>query len=329
MVVDDFAINATTPDTQGDSLSDNPIVYLTESGTNYRASSLTTCPRAFIYARQGHPTRIPPNMQVAFQFGIDNEDMVLEMLAKRGYSLESGQDEVILDLAPDLHIVGHIDAFTDRYRHVKIPASIIEVKCLNHENTEKFLNDPHGSFPYYMAQSSAYVHGAGADQVIFAIYDKDEKELKEVALIKDNLPSLADLTALVMEREAAWGNYQAADQWPVCNSKAFCPYYYLHEDEVIDNKDLEDACAVLTSIQTRLANLKALEEKVKTRIKAGLVEDGLNKGRVGAYKFSYSEYTTNRLDTKKASAILKDINRYEECVNSTATNRLEVKKVDE
>lgn len=310
-------------------MSDNPIVYLTPSGTNYRASSLTTCPRAFIYARQGHPKRTPPNLQKVFDFGHDNEAMVLEMLTRRGYSLDFGQQEVSITIFPDLHIVGHIDAFTDRYRHTRIPSSVVEVKCLNHENTEKFLNDPHGQFPYYMAQASAYVNATSSDQVIFAIYDKDEKELKEVAIIRDNLPSLADLSTLVLERETAWGNYQAADQWPVCNTKAFCPYYYLHEDEVIDNPNLEDSFIVLTSIQTRLAGLKSLEEKVKTRIKAGLVEDGLNKGRVGAFKFSYSEYTTTRLDTKKASAILKDINRYEECVNSTATNRLEVKKVDE
>lgn len=268
-------------------------------------------------------------MQAAFDYGIEHEDEVLEILTRRGYTLESSQFEIMLEIAPDLRIIGHIDAATTFYRHTRIPSSVVEVKNLNHENTEKFLDDPVKHFPYYMAQAAAYVIGYGAEQVLFAIYDKDEKELKEVAIPITDLPSIDDLTALVFEREAAWGNYQAADQWPVCNSKQFCPYSYLHEDEVIDNKNLEDACAVLTSIQARLANLKALEEKVKTRIKAGLVEDGINKGRVGAYKFSYSEYTTDRLDTKKAKAILQEINRYEECINSTPSTRLEVKKVDD
>lgn len=314
-----------------------PIVYRERDHTYYRASGLTTCPRAFIYARQGHPSAVPPSLEEAFKFGRDHEDEVVEMLIRRGYNVHDRQRELTLSITPTVSIIGHIDGIVTSFKSAPHPYAILEIKCLNHENTEKFLNDPL-HFPAYIAQVSSYYYaalesptypeGIPVETILFAIYDKDEKELHTTLFHPVNNSRLA-LVDLIQEREVAWLDYQSADQMPTCQTKTFCPYWQLHEDEVIDDPELEANCISLTSIQHRMEALARLETIVKTRIKTHLSESSVTKGRVGQFKFSYSEFTSKRLDTRAAAAYLKSIQHYSEFVKETASTRLEVKVVED
>lgn len=308
-------------------MSDDPIVYVRDGITTYRASSLSLCPRAFIYARQGHPSRVPQNLQVAFDYGKSHESDVISMVEKRfKTSVTYQQAEVVLPVSidPPLQILGHIDGV--------IKEQLLEIKCLNHDNTEKFLTNP-GLFPGYVTQVSAYAHAWNLRQslhltsVLFAIWDKEEEELHTRTLTLPDLTTPDSIQQIILSHELNYSLYQSEDILPTCTTTTYCPYYYLHEDEIINDPDLEAECISLSSIQTRLATLNRLEAIVKGKIKTRLSNGGLTKGRVGGFKFSYSEYETKRLDTKKAGAYLKEVGKYDEFVSKTPATRLVVEEV--
>lgn len=311
-----------------DSMSDDrPIVYVEDGITTYRASALSICPRAFIYARQGHPSRVPKNLLEAFQYGTDHEDAVLEMAVRRGYNISHRQFEVLLHVSTTVRIVGHIDGYATTFKATPIPRSVMEVKCLNHENTEKFCTDP-DSFPGYMLQAKSYIMGMEAEQVIFLIYDKDEDQLHEVKISRSELDAY-ELSLAIMDREQAWHYFQSEDVWPKCITTSFCPYYYLHEDELIDDEELERNFQVYSALQNQISHLEKLGAIVKGKIKDHLSEAAISKGKVGEFKFSYSEFTTRRLDVPRVSEFLKKDGRYDEFVKEVASTRLVVDKVDE
>lgn len=310
-------------------MSDDPIVYVRDGVTTYRASSLALCPRAFIYARQGHPSRIPPNLQIAFDYGKAHEEDVISMVERRFKTpVINQQAEVCLPISldPPIQVLGHIDGV--------INDQLLEVKCLNHENTEKFLFNPN-AFLGYVAQVSAYIHGWNLvpdrklDSVLFAIWDKEEEELHTRTLAIPDLRPLADIELSIMIHEADWIDYQSKDVTPVCTTNSFCPFYYLHEDELIDDPVLEADCIALTTLQDRIASLNRLEAIIKGKIKTRLGDGEFTKGRVGVFKFSYSEYTSKRLDTKAAGKYLKEVGKYDEYVKETPTTRLVVERVGE
>lgn len=330
-----FSVLATGPSPKGDKLSDQkPIVYIEDGFTNYRASSLTMCPRAFIHARQGYPPLIPPKLQEAFDYGTEHESEVLGMLMARGYELEALQETILLPVisgATNARIVGHIDG-------ASVP-HLVEVKCLNHENTELFRDNP-DNFPYYVAQVSSYVHGWNRvhhpdrelNSVLFAIYDKDEKELHEVYLGKDELLSVESLALLVGDREFAWTEYQLQDEMPTCiKSNSFCPYFHLHEEsDVISDPTLENLLVVYEALDGQIKKLSRLQEEAKKRIKDYLSDGSAPaKGVCGGFRYSYSEYSSNRLNTQAASTYLKDVGKYNDYLKVIPSTRLSVERVED
>lgn len=310
-------------------------VYSVGGITNYRASGLLTCPRAAIYARQGHPRNIPKPMQAAFDYGTEHEEAVVEMLHRRGYNVFAMQAETDLQITETVHIVGHIDGIADSCKATPIPRSLIEIKCLNHDNTEKFLNEP-ASFPYYIAQVSAYFHGLNSEpdnppieQVIFAIWDKDESQL-HIATFK-GVWTFAQLKKHVLDLELVWAEYQGADNMPSCTKTTFCPYWQLHEDETetINDERLEAELATYAALKKRIESLEHLQKIVTNRTKDYITGKGYSKGRVGGFKFTYSSFTSERLNTVKVKKLIKELDRTAEFITETPGTRLVVERIED
>ncbi len=317
-------------------MSDNPIVYVKESVTYYRASSLGYCPNAFVFARQGHPARIPQTMQTAFDYGIQTEPHVLDLLTKKGYEIFGMQDQVsvLLNGPRALAVIGHIDGRTDKYKGAKYPSSLIEIKCLNQANTDKFLDDPMKNFPGYMYQVSAYWVAIGPEikHVIFAIFNKDDGKCY-LHLIREPPFSREELIARVEMLEDYYERYQAEDTLLPCEGRSFCPYFYLHDQLPVDQETVEDSeLAYLIKIHNllkrKIDNLNVAKGRIDDRIKDHLADKQLTKGRIlvgtDFFKFLYSEYIRRSLDTREATAYLKDTGMYGRFVKESNVRQLTI-----
>ena len=276
-------------------MSDAPIVYTEDRDdgktiTYYRASSLGLCPNAFVFARKGHTPRVPPNMQKTFDTSAALEQDVIGMLDERGYLTFNYQHEVIIPLM-DLRVIGHIDCLV---KNKEKETRLAEIKCLNAENTEKFLDNP-ASFPNYMWQVAAYSHALGYidQQILFAVYNKDDKQLHEMWI---DVPfTYAELATHVAALETYWEVYKEADQMQACPpGTKWCPYFYLHDEIPDDYPTIENdfLVAMLRSHSTIKGRMKTLTEtltRIDDRIKNYTETQGWSKGRGGRLQIPRSK----------------------------------------
>lgn len=318
-------------------MADGPITWQ-EDGVRYiRASALASCPNAFIFADQQQESKYPPQVLSAFQYGIDNEQKVIDMLTARGYRITDQQMDIRYNVDSSLAIIGHPDGLTASFRAVPKPLTLVEIKCLSHSNTEKFLSDDRWDiFPYYAYQISAYFEGLqqmGVDvkQILFGIWDKDEEELHEVTL--DQPP----FTQSVLNHRAININFEITahheiDSWAKCPTpKPLCPYSHLHDqfekEEVVNDPALSALISALSTTKTKISNLQSIETTLRNKVIDHLSSHSIESGRVqtthAIYKFSHKLVTSKRFNVKRASAIL-DKETYDKCVEESTTSRLTI-----
>jgi len=320
-------------------MSDEPIVYQDGGSTIYRASALSTCPRAFIYAHQQQPpSPIPSTLQTAFDEGNDLEGSIRDMLVRRGYNVSHAQQEVNATVAGAV-VRGHVDGIAFTFKAVPIPRSLIEIKALSHDHTEKFLSpEPWDVLPLfngYFYQVAAYCMGLSeefdflVEQVIFAIYDKDRQHLHEVKFTRDEIRRWElDIYRLISSYDTNLKTYNNTGDLPPCSKGKYCPYWTLHEEETITDPELELALISYDAVHERVLFFQSLEAKLKTQIKANISTSDVQKGRVGQFRFSYSEFRTTRLDTRSVAAYLKSEGIYERYATSVPSSRLTIEKVE-
>lgn len=327
-------------------MADGAIVYVENGTTYYRASSLGMCPTAFIFARQGHETRIPPNMQRAFDEGNTNEPRIVDRLVKKGWnithndpSLPVPQMAVFLPISDNsdnthIRVVGHIDGFANRYKGALIKPTLCEFKSLSADNFAKFISDPWRHFPYYALQISAYWYAmpiqVNLQKILFGVHNKATDEIKEVLFDSPPIP-LDDIKALVLGYEKAYAEYQQQDTLPVCDTSRFCPFWHLHDqinrgakDDQITDNSLRSLIITHGTLKSKVDTLSKLLKTTDEKIKARSDEIGVTEGQAGNYQFAYSHGTQNRVDTQR----LKDDGIYDKYLQTVANDRLTIKGLD-
>lgn len=327
-------------------MADSAIVYVENGTTYYRASSLGMCPTAFIFARQGHETRIPPNMQRAFDEGNTNEPRIVDRLVKKGWnithndpSLPVPQMAVFLPISDNsdnthIRVVGHIDGFANRYKGALIKPTLCEFKSFSADNFAKFISDPWRHFPYYALQISAYWYAipiqVNLQKILFGIHNKATDEIKEVLFDAPPIP-LDDIKALVLSYEQAYERYQRSDELPVCNTSRFCPFWHLHDQINRGAKDVELVDPQVRSlviahgtIKAKIDTLNKLLKLTDDKLKPRLDELSITDGKVNDYSVNYSHGTQNRVDTQR----LKDDGIYDKYLQTVANDRLTIKATD-
>ena len=306
-----------------------PSVYTKDSITYYRASSLSQCPRTFIFARQGHVPRIPHTLQEAFTYGIEHEEYVVDMLKQRGAEITDQQLEVELKVSPTIRIIGHIDGI--------IGSSILEIKCLSHDNVEKFRDDRERFFPYYMTQISVYMHSLRLP-ALFAIYDKDEDSLHTINVPTPPIP-LEGLITRVEMLESYNTTYNTTDILPDCETTSFCPFFYLHQDykdgddEYQLDKDAQLSALVraYSVLNHRLSVLEESKSNLRSKIEARLGFLEVEKARSDSFSVSISRVHVDRLDNRKVRKYLSDTapDKLAEFLSSNYQTRITVKELNQ
>lgn len=320
-------------------MADGPITWEDEKGVRYiRASALASCPNAFIFADQQQESKYPPQVLSAFQYGIDNEQKVIDMLTTRGWDITDQQMDIRYNVTDNLAIIGHPDGLTASFKAAQRPLTLIEIKCLSHSNTEKFLSNNRWSiFPYYAYQISAYYWGLiqmgiPVKGILFGIWDKDENQLHEVTL--DIPPIDTDhLNARATEIGEILFNHGMTDTWATCPSpKPLCPYTHLHDqfvekEEVLNDPALSALVSALSTTKTKISNLEVIEKTLRSKVISHLSSHSIDTTRIQTgnvvSRVSYKLVSSNRFNVKRASAIL-DKETYDKCVEESTISRLTI-----
>jgi len=314
---------------------DYPCVFTNSSGTTlYRASTLLNCPRTFIFTRKSFPqSPLPTPLATAFTEGHTLEPHVLAILQSRGYHVYSLGREITLPLPPlsstpsSLAIIGHIDALA---KHPDTEELVTEVKSLSHENTELFRNDWLTHFPAYAYQLSCYMLSLRR-KGLFAIYDKDEKELHLINVPTAPIP-LDAIVARVesLERDAMVN--AATDDLPECTKDTYCPFWTLHAEYADEpyNLDSDPTLLALTAaysaLSTRVAIFSKARDSLRSQLEEYLNARSITDGSGRDYSLRLSHVTSRRLDSSAVTRYLRESNLLSTYQITSSYDRLTVTK---
>lgn len=226
-----------------------------------RASELGGCTKAIIAKQLGYEP-LKPREQTAsiMREGNLHEDDVVAQLTEES-PVTSQQEEVNLPIGE--HVVqGHIDGRWD--------GRLLEIKSVSQSVWEEF--ERHrwaaGYFPKYKWQLSVYMLATGLEATV-AIKNRNTGRIRREG-VEIPFYSLDEIT----ERVNHVADWVTRGLLPgPCDTPTFpCPYYYLHEDEKVLEKDevLDGLASDYQTLREREVRLRDSIQAVRTQIRKAM-----------------------------------------------------------
>jgi len=252
-----------------------PSVYMDGNMMVVRASSLGSCVRALsAYGRYEEvvPIQRQELLDRTSKEGQLHESTVIDHLISEGYDVSEAQGTITLPIIRGrVEVRGHVDGF--------IPGEgVVEIKTMSKSRFDDWQRHGLAAFPKYQWQLAAYMYAAadrfGIDNVkaVYAVKRRDDGLIDVVEV--DHPPiSFQDIRKKLTQVYS----HRKAKTLPPCditgNEQFWCPFPFLHEEEVID-MDLPD--------ETVLALEELAEEYDKWRQEEKLgKEAGKKKSEIG------------------------------------------------
>ena len=260
---------------------DRPAAYReTIDGTEvsiYRASAAGMCVKALVASMQGR--RPAPHqkaseiLDLAASEGNLHEEVVVDKLKAEGYRIEDQQPEIMLQVIPRVYLRGHLDGlgYPPRARKQRV----FEVKSMSDSVFAKWKKYPSaieallgGEFDRYAWQISVYMHATGLP----AIYVAKNRSSGEVRIEEIASPPIewSKIRRRIIEAEK-WRKKDP--ELPDCDVDAgarfFCPFPYLHDDQVFGDEDDDTYQPMDSPTEMMLAGLCEHWEGLTKTIRAG------------------------------------------------------------
>lgn len=316
-------------------MEQSPLVYIHDGHIFYRASALGMCPRALFAARTGlQPTRLPDNIQKAFDEGNESEPMAIAQLRANGFTITGEQREVILPITETISVIGHVDGIVVKPSVIPdVALALLEVKAFSTSTLNTWYKEKLDNFPHYKWQLSSYVLGLGFDTILFVIFHKDEPDVKKrLKLFKinvDNLYNKGQIIARIRLIEDA----VAANKMPECEPPTFfCPYVYMHEEKAAEVEHAEVIPAdsdldILLGKYIAATNIQKKMGDFVQELRKQILAAGVTNGRSTKHTLVVKEIASETLDREKLSQFLDNsLRTYSEFTKSTSYQRVYVEE---
>lgn len=299
-------------------MSDSPIVHVDHDAEKiyYRASSLGSCSRRLLAARQGlAPVPPPAALQKAFDEGHELEASILYDLVKTyGWEIKEGSQQAECSISIgwnedgyELVVVGHVDALGRPYGAYEkwMP---IDAKAFAQSTFDQFQANGIRSFPHYYYQQNAYAVGFDATQYCLPLWNKDKKQMGAVRVFDVDPDEAYELICgKVWEIENL-----VKDRIPVtnvdCPGTWGCPYPYLHDSKPVDqlSPDLIDRVEAYTALKRKIDALTTARKAIGDALLSDLQGEGDASTFVGGGFTVSLVNNPKRLNTQKVKELLTE-----------------------
>lgn len=280
-------------------------VYVRDGVTHFRASALGACIRGLVAARLGIRPQPPAKfLQEALDDSSLAEEYVMTLLAKRGWKIESQQDEVFVDY-DEGRIIGHIEGYIAAE---KLERSVLEIKAFGPTLFAKYVKGGLKALgpPFtqmYEMQLSSYMYATQLPALLVVHGKKDQLILERYI---DEPPVSEEKLQERMQRINECASKQEYPECDAkCNSKSW--YWFIHEEPernlVLDDEELYRRVR-------RAARLKKLKDRIddeyKTLSDELKNEFGSGPHQVGDQKFNIAKFPRTLIDMDRLRRDLGD-----------------------
>jgi hypothetical protein len=176
------------------------------------------------------PHETPPKTMVkVFARGNRHEAACMATMAEMGWELTSQQREVVLDVAYNVQVVGHLDAVgyhpldSPQHRVIEAKAPIAWRTFLD----EMYSPDPTPMIQRYKWQISCYMLAENREALLVCLDEQFNVRVHGIELPFYTLDDVAERVGM-LEEMAARG-YEGLPKF--CSPREYpCQYFHLHED---------------------------------------------------------------------------------------------------
>ncbi len=307
-----------------------------------RASALGSCVRALsAYGRYDEviPLQRKQLLDRTSKEGQLHEGSVIDHLISEGYDVSEAQGTVNLTVIRGrVEVRGHIDG--------SIPGEgVVEIKTMSKSRFDDWQRHGLSAFPKYQWQLAAYMYG-WADQHLSEGVGFGGTDWRQPALyvVKRRDDGLIDIKTIshppisfqdIRKKLVQVYRHRQAKTLPDCditgNEQFWCPFPYLHEEDVVD-MDLPDetilALEELAKKYDEMREIQKLGDKAgeeKSAIGKEMLElmDGRDKAEIAGFRIVRVKQVRETVDM----ALLKSDMDPAELAKYQGTNRVEYAKV--
>jgi hypothetical protein len=251
----------------------------------YRASAFGGCERALTAARLGYEPAPPPaSLQATYNAGHAAEEWFNTLTI-----LDNQQDSVRLDIpGTNMSIIGHIDGMR--------LGRVVEIKSQSAAEFDKWTEDSWTTDPLWMKyawQTSIYRFALGGVALELIRIRRPPPDSGEGYSYKAHYYPHAFHGLDEIYYRARY--LESLTELPPCTTtRTFgCPYYQFHEDrrELIEDSELDDACAAYTNAKTNEKYAKELVGLAKERVVKAL-RDRKDVATNGGWSVKHTTFAT-------------------------------------
>ena len=316
-----------------------PSVYMDGDIMVVRASALGSCVRALsAYGRYDEviPLQRQQLLDRTSKEGQLHEGSVIDHLIAEGYDVSEAQGTVNLTVIRGrVEVRGHIDG--------SIPGEgVVEVKTMSKSRFDDYQRHGLGAFPKYQWQLAAYMYG-WADQQGHAVGGLSWGQ-PALYVVKRRDDGLIDIKTIdyppisfqdIRKKLVQVYQHRKAKTLPDCditgNEQFWCPFPYLHEEEVVDMDLPDETILALEELAKKYDEMREIEklgkvaEEERKALGKEILElmDGRDRAEVAGFKIVRVKQVRETVDMALLKADMEpaDLAKYQ------GANHIEYAKV--
>ena len=320
-----------------------PSVYMDGDIMVVRASALGSCVRALsAYGRYDEviPLQRQELLNRTSKEGQLHEGSVIDHLISEGYDVSEAQGTVNLTVIRGrVEVRGHIDG--------SIPGEgVVEVKTMSKSRFDDYQRHGLGAFPKYQWQLAAYMYGWADRKVEAKFHTEEGPGWSQPALyvVKRRDDGLIDIKTIdyppisfqdIRKKLVQVYQHRKAKTLPDCditgNEQFWCPFPFLHEEEVVDMELPDETILALEELAQKYDEVREVEAlgkiagKEKSALGKEILElmDGRDRAEVAGFKIVRVKQVRETVDMALLKADMEpaDLAKYQ------GANHIEYAKV--